>query len=430
MAENHSVSNDAILLEIPCLGRPFKLGMLYDSASEKLIQSQAPWDDDTLQKAQQEKLFIDSDFSVILDNSIASKCLHLCADNSLKFSLMGGLVNVVGASKFFTDRMSSRQQIRITLQCKYTSRIQELDVQQLGPVQNPAVVKGTRATHVVTRMLYGLEAFLVFDRHFTKDEDASCIQEKMESSIQFLSSVHEAGSSDLDEIDQDEAGKYKCKMYCDVALPESPSNFKDALRILEEHLFKLLKESSCPSFIPKKVWLYPTAKLDSSACALIQEIREDNVSQAENFIEGLHDMEVWSCDISKSEVCSTFKCFEEQLSCLRSLIKQFRANLTRQLASLIPKVRSGAMSNDQIAGVLKEVSDSPFCPKQLTSLLNSMEQEIRAITICLQNVNSFPCVSSSDEIDSLGYTYEHVISLEFRVGGTHTSHLDKMEQFL
>lgn len=424
------MSEEITSLEVRCLGRPFKLGMLYDSASEKLVQNQMLWEEDALENAKQEKLSKQTEFTVIHNDSISSKCSHLGADDKLKMSFLGGLVNVSGSAKYLTDRISSKQQIRITLLCKFTSKVHELDIQQLGPPQNPSAIKGTEATHVVSGILYGLEAFFVFDRYLTGDEDATLIQGKMEKNTQFLSGIYETGSSCIIDIDEAEGDIYNCKIYCDAVLPDSPKNYRDALRILEQHLFRLFREDFSSTLIPMKAWLYPINKFDSSACSIVQELGKDSIIQTEKLIEGLHDIDVLASDIRNAALCLKIKFFQEQVSHLRALLKQFLNKLKRQLTSSVPKVRKGSTSIEEFATSLQESSNSAFCPHQLTSLLNGLENEMKAISTCLQNIGPFDYIPGPDEIDSLGYQYDYILSFEFRVSKSYVLHMQKLAQFL
>ena len=98
------IGDDATIIEMPTFGRPFQLGMLYDATSDKLIQGNELWDKETLQKAQQDKPYLDTQFNVILDDSLATKCIYLGANSAaLKINLLAGMTHVSGAAKFFTD---------------------------------------------------------------------------------------------------------------------------------------------------------------------------------------------------------------------------------------------------------------------------------------------------------------------------------------
>jgi len=79
-------------LEMPCLGRPFQLGMLYDCRSDRPILGMTLWDADVLKKATSSKPQTASDFKVIAEDSISEKTTSMDISASLKLSLLGGLV--------------------------------------------------------------------------------------------------------------------------------------------------------------------------------------------------------------------------------------------------------------------------------------------------------------------------------------------------
>ena len=86
-------------LEMPCLGRPFHLGMLYDCRSDRLIMGMTLWNEEVLKKSTTSWPQTASDFEVIAEDSIEDKVFNLDIDASLKLSFLGGLVNVEGSGK-------------------------------------------------------------------------------------------------------------------------------------------------------------------------------------------------------------------------------------------------------------------------------------------------------------------------------------------
>ena len=428
------MSDSAAILEVPTFGRSFQLGMLYDATTDKLIQGNQLWDKNTLQRAQQDRPYLDTQFSAIQDDSLATRCLLLGADNpSLKINLLAGLTRVSGASKFFTDHQSPREVSRVTVQFKYSSHIHELDVQQLGQIQNQDIVQATRATHFVSKVLFGLEVFLVIDRPMSAEEDISVIREKLGNSAEFLTKMYESGKSDLAQLDQCETAKYKFKVYSDFSLPKStPSTFIDVIAFLEQHLFKQFKQGSS-NLVPQKVWLYPLCNLDSSAPSIVQEIKEEFVGQVERITEKLKHAEVGISNLNKTNVqaCSTIPCFQEQQTRLMGLIKRFQTDMTKQLFEAISNIRNGSSDSNELDTFLKQIESSPFGSSSITSLLESVQLEIRTVSQFLNGLSSESVrFITSDEIDALAIDFDSILSFEFRLGGNSNACLNKMEEYL
>ena len=102
-------------LEMPCLGRPFWLGTLYDCRSDRLIMGTTLWDDQVIKAATSTNPQTASDFKVIAEDSVEDKTFNLDIDASLKLSFLGGLVSVQGSAKYLDDRKSSKRQAHVSI---------------------------------------------------------------------------------------------------------------------------------------------------------------------------------------------------------------------------------------------------------------------------------------------------------------------------
>ncbi|MBN3284132.1 STXB protein, partial [Polyodon spathula] len=121
---------------------------------------------DTLNKDVDLRSQHNTEFQIIASDSIEDKSSALNIEASLKASFLGGLVEVKGSAKYLKDTKSSKQQARVTLHYRTTTKFMQLTMKQLGRgnVQHPYVFDQGIATHVVTAVFYGAQAFFVFDR--------------------------------------------------------------------------------------------------------------------------------------------------------------------------------------------------------------------------------------------------------------------------
>ena len=122
--------NMSVTVVLPCLGRPFQLGTLYDCRNDNVIPGVTLWGPDTLGTAKSRNME-GSDFEVITEDSLNEKTLHLDVSAGLKLSVLSGLVTAEGSGKFLYDRTTSKSQARVSLRYKSTSRFEELDMSQL-----------------------------------------------------------------------------------------------------------------------------------------------------------------------------------------------------------------------------------------------------------------------------------------------------------
>ena len=372
-------------LELPCLGRPFQLGMLYDCRNDRLIPGITLWDDSTLKAALSETPQPSSAFDVSAEDSVSRKMFSLGVEANLSVSVLSGLVEVSGSAKYLDDRQSSSKQARVTLKYNCTSKFQhmQLTMEQLATskIQHPDVFEKQTATHVVTGVLYGAEAFFIFDREVQSSENHRDIQGKMEVLIKAIPGINEIkGSASLDIKDRDkkEVDKFQCKFYGDLILPSNPSTFEDAVRVYKELPTHFLEDGG--HTVPKKVWLYPLSGLDSKAARMVREISTSLVTQVQQAIEIFNNMEMKSHDLINTEVYDCFGSLKEQVLQFQVMIKEHKTDFMKRLSAVLPSIRGGGTKEQELASLLeKNVHSSPFNSSSLEGWIKSKEEEIKVL---------------------------------------------------
>ena len=421
------MSGDSVL-SIPCLGRPFQLGMLYDCRSDCLIPGVTLWNYENLKRAINSKPQLTSFFEVTAEDSINEKAVKLEIDPNMKVSFLAGLVNVSGAAKYLDDRRSSVNQARVSLNYKSTSRFEQLTMEQLGNLDHPIVINDQTATHLVTGVLYGADAIFVFDRHVSKDENYRDVHGSMEVMIRTLPNIQIGGNAELSitNTEKFEAEKFQCTFHGDLHLPENPSTFESAVRIYRK-LPSLLDQKDCP----KKVWLYPLSKLDSNAAHLVQNISTGLVSQAQSIMEEMHKFDMQSNDLKKSKVCVSFPTIQKQLSRFKEMISEYRTTFATNLATLVPQIRGGGQEEANLAKVFDVKHASPFCHGSLHSWIEGKMREVKKLEGYLHSMQGIEFVSPND-LDVLveGFNYNTVICFTFKIAEQHDSYLDQMLTYL
>ena len=228
------------------LGRPFTMGMLYDCRRDILVPGITLWDNSTLKNALNSTEQVGTGFTIISEDSLENKANQLDINASLKLSFMGGLVDVKGAAKYLDNRSSSMQQSRVTLKHWRTTRFDQLTMEHLGNIEHTNVFSKKIATHVVVGILYGADAFFVFDRKFKDGESKRTVNGNMQVLIKSLPGITEVKGGDakveLSQKDKEEASKLECTFHGDVRLPNNPTTFDGAMKIYQQ-LPELMKDT-------------------------------------------------------------------------------------------------------------------------------------------------------------------------------------------
>ena len=424
-------------LVIPSLGIPFSLGMLYDAHSERIIPGKSLWDAKVLDSAKKVGDQPSSNFEVYAKNTIGEKTKSLNVEASLKLSLMGGMIEIGGAGKYLNDEQTSERQARVTLKYSCTSRFEQLTMEQIGSIQYPKVLDDNKATHVVTGITYGTDAFFIFDRSLSESEKITQISGKMEAVIKAIP-ISGSASLDIKFKDKEDTDKFECKFYGDLQLPCNPSNFQEAVNVYRE-LPKLIKgeKGDNDKTIPKIIYLHPLSDLDGGHLRIVRAISDDLVSQVEEIMQSFSTMTMRANDLLCNDICSNFVELESQIQSFQQLIKRFKTNFSKDLAAILPKIRGQGAEETDLAKLIESVHASPFNAKDMDKYLKGKSKEMKQLSQYLTNMKKKPkiklllpsrdgdlgAVTSDDDI-------KHVVCFAFNVVSDSTPYTDALEKYL
>ncbi|XP_047445292.1 uncharacterized protein LOC125010590 [Mugil cephalus] len=348
-------------MEVVALGRPFGLGMLYDCRRDSLIPGMTLWDQNDLQKYTREQPSPNSDFEIVASESIEDKLSALNVEASLKASFCGGLVKVEGSAKYLNDQKTSKKQARMTLKYKTTTKFQELSMNHLGKgdVKHPYVFEQGLATHVVTGILYGAQAFFVFDCEVSETENHQDIQGNLKMMINKIPTIPIDGEGSLKMEDEDKAKveKFSCKFLGDFSLTKNPVSYSDAVEVYQS-LPKLLGTNG-ENVVPMKVWLLPLTTLDSSAAKLVHQISIRSVHQAQKLLEDFMELEIRCNDALSTTTAQQFPQVCKKIKTFKEMCCEFKLEFQQTLAKKLPSIRGGGEKESELVDVLKKKLASP-----------------------------------------------------------------------
>uniref|UniRef100_A0A669BC83 B30.2/SPRY domain-containing protein n=1 Tax=Oreochromis niloticus TaxID=8128 RepID=A0A669BC83_ORENI len=388
------------IIEVAALGRPFTLGMLYDARRDKLIPGVTLWDDKTLKERSVENDQHSSNFEVTASDSIEKKLSLLDVNASLKASFMSGLIEVGGSAKYLNDKKKSHHQSRVTFQYKATTKFKQL---MLTPdeTKNTQQAEGvkTLATHVVTGILYGANAFFVFD---SEKLDASSIQDikgTMKAVMKKITSFNVDGKVNIKLNDKEKAvtDKFTCKFYGDFILESNPGTFEDAVKTYTQ-LPKLLGENR-ENGVPLKVTLMPLKILDPKADVGIKKISVGLVKKVQDALKDLHNMEISCNDLLEDRVGRSFPQIQEKLTRLQKLCEYFRSSIQETMATKLPSIRAGEEDEQELVKVFDDRDKSPFSQERLTKWIKDEEREVTIIRYFVDMMEGTKIISDQSELD-------------------------------
>uniref|UniRef100_A0A3Q3WFE9 SPRY-associated domain-containing protein n=1 Tax=Mola mola TaxID=94237 RepID=A0A3Q3WFE9_MOLML len=388
---------------VAALGRPFTLGMLYDVRKDELIPGLMLWDENTLTKNTVVSEQNSSESEISASDTIGSKSSLLDVDASLKASFLCGLMSVEGSANYLNDNKKFKNQSRVTLQYKATTNFKQLSMTHLDTmdIQQKEVIEKGSATHVVTGILYGANAFFVFDSEKLEASNVQNIQGTMEALTNKIPSFSFKGKVNMKLTDEENAltNKFSCKFYGDLILESNPATFQEAVKTYVE-LPHLLGEKGQNS-VPLKVWLMPLKNLDFSNAEPKKQISVGLVTKVQDTFEDLKQIGMRCNELLVDQVVQNFPHIQERLNRFQTLCINYASNLQETMKKKLPSIREG--KEDEMSGINLFSADrvkSPFSQDKLTEWLDHKEREINVIRSCVEIMEGIKILQSQSELDS------------------------------
>ncbi|XP_067462956.1 uncharacterized protein [Thunnus thynnus] len=408
-------------VQMAALGRPFNLGMLYDCRKDSLIPSMTLWDHDDLLNHIGERPQCFNDFEIVASESIEDKSSSLNVDASLKLSVLFGLLNTNGSAKYLEDCKKSKNQARVTLKYEATTKFRELSMNHLGGVniKYPDVFDKGVATHVVTAILYGAQAFFVFDREVSQEENHQVAEGNLKSMIKMIPGMKGDESLQLNDETLAKVEKFSCKFHGDFFLDKNPVSYQDAVQVYQS-LPKLLGAKR-EKVVPLKVWLLPLACLDSGATQLVRQISTLFVRRVQTVIEDFSELEMRSNDAIKTMIAQQFPEVGKKLKTFKKVCFDFKEKFQQDLAKKLPLIRGGEE---------EEVLPNPFNMDKLMKWMDCAEKEIYILQSFINMMKNIKIVPSENDLHKETLSAEHAVCFVFTPLGSAEPYLSALPTYL
>ncbi|KAG8147186.1 hypothetical protein E2320_022818 [Naja naja] len=263
---------------------------------------------------------------------------------------------------------------------------EQLTMNHLG-IQNvsyPAVFEQGTATHVVTTILYGAQAFFVFDREVSSMETVKDIQGSLQLTVKKLISIPGELEDKLTEEEKENA-------LSNHHLGHAQTKTQETLPImLGEHGEKA---------VPMQVRLHPLTKLDSRAAKMVREIRLALIFDAQDILEELNEIEMQSNDVANS--AEKLPEIKKKIQNFKNLLKQHRQSFQKQLARMLPSIWGGEQEEGALLDFLTSINQSPFNSQRLCEFLDTKEREINHVNSYLTILSEKNGISSTTKLEEI-----------------------------
>ncbi|XP_007573619.1 stonustoxin subunit alpha-like isoform X2 [Poecilia formosa] len=421
-------------VEIAALGRPFALGMLYDARKDQLITGFSLCNKETIKKNTSTKAQNSSSYHVTASDTLESKSSLLDVNVSLKASILGGLIEVGGSASYLNDKKKFKNQSRITLQYKATTTYEHLSLSHIEKKELDAKSfnPNLSATHVATGILYGANAFFVFDSEKLDSSSLQKIGTSAELAINKIPGFSFEAKVKVELTDEEKAAtnKFSCKFYGDLILDKNPATFEDAVKTYSR-LPELLGKNGENS-VPIKVWLTPLKDLEPSASELMGDFSVGLVRKATDTLESIREMEMRCNEALDEKVVECFPELYKKFKRFHDLCNDYTTMLRQTMQKKIPLIREGKEDEKSVEKLLDDHKKSPFSEEYLDKWLDNGEREINIIKSCADIMEGIKTVPDESDLDreALAAGVENALCFVFTSVETDDPFTEQMTKYL
>uniref|UniRef100_A0A3Q1EVI9 Stonustoxin-like helical domain-containing protein n=1 Tax=Acanthochromis polyacanthus TaxID=80966 RepID=A0A3Q1EVI9_9TELE len=357
------------------------------------------WDRDDLKKHLGERPQSHNDFEVVASESIEDKSSALNV-NSSDFRSKNP-PDQLQRPRRLMELLSFRRSL-VRSHCDFMFRwcFYVLDRYLVEPsplVKHQYITDEDLATHVVTGILYGAQAFFVFDREVSENENHQDIQGDMKAMIKKIPCLSIDGDGSLKMKDKDK----KLEL------------FKRTSKKVLRHLQMVSDGCNDPRLplkaVPVKVWLLPLTSLDSSAAKLVCQISIRLVQEAQRVLEDFSELEMRSNDALRSPTVQQFPQIGEKMKDLKEMCSEFKLEFQRTLAKKLPSIRGGGEEEAELAEILKKRHSSPFNSKNLNCWMDCKGREISILKSFTKIMKNTKTISSEAGLDEELFSAKHAV---------------------
>uniref|UniRef100_A0ABM5GM78 Fibronectin type-III domain-containing protein n=1 Tax=Pogona vitticeps TaxID=103695 RepID=A0ABM5GM78_9SAUR len=369
-------------VEMPALGRPFRLGMLYNCHKDALLQEHMLFDPEACQK-NAEQLNHNTEVAMRVScETLDEKAAALGIKPSLLTSLLCGLFEAKGPAEYlFSPLRSRRPDGRITYMSSSLERLEKLNLNSLRPeVISHQNIGEFQATHVVTGVWYGTRAVWDYENDATPSdqmEEKAAPEEKKK--VAFLSE----GQTSLKTDDKED----------EKHILSNPGTLPDPMNG-HPNLSRLLGKAE-EKGVPIKIHLYPLNNLQlpeslMPCCAQsFHELSDVLHSGIKEAMAGLVELEAEGQALSSAPAGRRFPEIGKKIQKFREQCHQSRQGFREQLAKMVPSVRTGEKEEKDLEKVLAQAQESGL---QLRRSFDKRKKEVGLLNSVLSSLKESKAV--------------------------------------
>ena len=276
-----------------------------------------------------------------------------------------------GSAAYLNDEVETDEHVRMTFSYKMKGR--QVIAKSAESIQDSEMCTVVGATHVVTEVKYGFNAFLLFEKEATEDISKEEISGALSITITYALVFNMTGWGEfsLSQEDEDLANSLSFKFYGDTLVDPPPQTFEQAIEVYQQLPARSLVDQRVVSFS-----LAPISDYCDETDTILNEIASSNVEILSNMIVDFETVDKMLRKLKNYNLSIDFQRYRALILDLESRFELAKTYFKAKIQTLLPKIRSGKAEEQELTELLTEYKQSVFEKENFLMLLGTRQKEI------------------------------------------------------
>ena len=312
-----------------------------------------------------------------------------------------------GTAAYLNDEIETDEYVRMTF--SYNMKTTQVTaVSDENTIHTAACTAD--ATHVITEVKYGFNAFMIFEVQESTSESKEMIAGELEIMIKTMPSVEISGSGSINLTDTQEtiSSSMTFRFHGDTIIDPPPQTYEEAIEAYQSLPAASLDYQRVISFS-----IAPLSDYCGTSENILNDISNANFESLSKMMVDFEQVEKVLRRLKKTSLANDFQRYRLVLLDLENRFESERSYFVSEMQALLPDIRSGDADDSLLTDLLTEYNNSPFEKEQFLMLLSTRSKEIETAEFIIYH-EDLPSNTYID-LDHSGDMAECIIGHEYAV---------------
>jgi hypothetical protein len=350
--------------DIPCHGKSFKVGMLFDCRTEEILEACRLWEVSKILDPPEPEVPGEFHDTVLIEEETEEKRRDFGASADASITFMSS-IEAKASTGYRYGSVSSQKTARATLASSCFTSCKEMDSMKIKAnlddniYESAGKVNFLGATHVVVKVMYGCEAFFEFTRSIGEEETKHVVHAEMRTA---LNGIPKAGGGagvgiSYARTNKKKTESYSCNYHGDYSIDPKPTTFDEAIQAYKKLNDESTKKSP-KSLIACIVPLIDVIKFYGlelhDPIPRTHQVDSHLLSKAHNLLKKLRKTTLKLKELAEHAACTRLECLKDQVNYFADVSTEIEMRFKTHIFKLIPGIRSCSCNENELKKAIKD----------------------------------------------------------------------------